>query len=288
MSASLDKIGDVRLAAGDRAGALAAYEESLAIMRKLAAADPGNAEWQRDLSVSLDQGRRRAAGGGRPRGGAVGLRGKPRDHAQARRRRSGQCRLAARCEREPRQGRRRAAPAGDRAGALSAYEESLAVRRKLAAADPGNAGWQRDVSASLVKVGDVRLAAGDRAGALAAYEESLAIRRKLAASDPGNAGWQRDVSVSLDKVGDVRLAAGDRAGALAAYEESLAITRKLAAADPGNAVWQRDVSVSLDRVGDVRLAAGDRAGALAAYEESLAIRRKLAAADPGNAGGSAT
>ena len=43
MSVSLDKVGDVRLAAGDRAGALAAYEESLAIRRKLAAADPGNA-----------------------------------------------------------------------------------------------------------------------------------------------------------------------------------------------------------------------------------------------------
>ena len=89
--------------------------------------------------------------------------------------------------------------AGDRAGALAAYEESLAIMRKLAAADPGNAGWQRDVSVSLDKVGDVRLAAGDRAGALAAYEESLAIRRKLAAADPGNAGWQRDVSVSLDR-----------------------------------------------------------------------------------------
>ena len=150
--------------------------------------------------------------------------------------------------------------AGDRAGALAAYEESLAIRRKLAASDPGNAGWQRDLSVSLNKVGDVRLAAGDRAGALSAYEESLAIRRKLAASDPGNAGWQRDLSVSLDKVGDVRLAAGDRAGALSAYEESLAIRRKLAAADPGNAGWQRDLSVSLNKVGDVRLAAGDRAG----------------------------
>jgi hypothetical protein len=73
----------------------------------------------------------------------------------------------------------------------------LAIMRKLAAADPGNAGWQRDVSVSLDNVGNVRRAAGDRAGALSAHEESLAIRRKLAAADPGNAGWQRDVSVSL-------------------------------------------------------------------------------------------
>ena len=112
---------------------------------------------------------------------------------------------------------------GDRAGALKAYEESLAIRRRLAAADPGNAGWARDVSVSLERIGDVRVAEGDRAGALKAYEESLAIRRRLAAADPGNAGWARDVSVSLSSVGDVRVAEGDRAGALKAYEESLAI-----------------------------------------------------------------
>ncbi len=37
---------------------------------------------------------------------------------------------------------------------------------KLAAADPGNAGWQRDLSVSLNKIGDVRQAQGDLAGAL--------------------------------------------------------------------------------------------------------------------------
>jgi tetratricopeptide (TPR) repeat protein len=114
--------------------------------------------------------------------------------------------------------------AGDRAGALSAYEESLAILRKLAAADPGNAGWQRDVSVSLEKVGDVRLAAGDRTGALSAYEESLAISRKLAAADPGNAQWQRDLVISLYKVSTV----SDPPRARIALQEALAILDALA------------------------------------------------------------
>jgi hypothetical protein len=46
------RIGAVRMAAGDRAGALTAYEESLEIGRRLAAADPGNADWARDLIFS--------------------------------------------------------------------------------------------------------------------------------------------------------------------------------------------------------------------------------------------
>jgi hypothetical protein len=39
----------------DQAGALAAYQESLDIRRKLAAQDPGNAQAQTDLVVSLVQ-----------------------------------------------------------------------------------------------------------------------------------------------------------------------------------------------------------------------------------------
>jgi len=114
--------------------------------------------------------------------------------------------------------------AGDRAGALSFYEESLAIRRKLATADPGNAGWQRDLSLSLDRVGDVRMSAGDRTGALSAYEESLAIRRKLAAADPGNAGWQTDLVLSLSRVGDV----SDPPRTRAALREALAIVEALA------------------------------------------------------------
>ena len=44
----------MKLQGGDRAGALAAYQESLDIDRKLAAQDQGNAQAQRDVSVSLD------------------------------------------------------------------------------------------------------------------------------------------------------------------------------------------------------------------------------------------
>ena len=173
---------------------------------------------------------------------------------------------------------------GDLAGALAAYRESLAVSRRLAEADPSNAGWQRDLSVSQEKIGAVLRAQGDLAGALATYRESLEVMRRLAEADRSNAGWQRDLSVSHNKVGDVLRAQGDLAGALAAYRESLELRRRLAEADPSNAGWQRDLSVSQERIGDVLCAQGDLAGALAAYRESLAVSRRLAEADPSNAG----
>ena len=66
MAVTLDKLGDVKLQAGDRAGALAAYQECVDIVRKLAAQDPGNAQAQTDLvtglvkTSSVDPGRARA------------------------------------------------------------------------------------------------------------------------------------------------------------------------------------------------------------------------------------
>ena len=112
VSVSLNKVGDVRLAAGDRAGALAAYEEGLAIRRKLAAADPGNAAWQRDVGVSLVRvgDVRLAAGDGS--GALAAYEESLAIRAQARRRRSRQCGVAARRERKPHQGGRGAAGGG--------------------------------------------------------------------------------------------------------------------------------------------------------------------------------
>ena len=49
---SHSKLGDVQLAQGDLAGALASFRKSLEIIERLARQDPTNAAWQRDLSVS--------------------------------------------------------------------------------------------------------------------------------------------------------------------------------------------------------------------------------------------
>ena len=105
---------------------------------------------------------------------------------------------------------------------------------RLAAADPANTEWQRDLSVSHNILGNVAVAAGDLAAARAAYQAGLDIAARLAAADPANTGWQRDLSVSHNKLGDVAVAAGDLAAARAAYQAYLDIAARLAAADPAN------------------------------------------------------
>ena len=217
--------------------------------------------------------RRHPAAAGHPRAGRGPSRRRPRQH-----------RVAAGPVRQPQQLGDVAVAAGDLAAARAAYQASLDIRQRLAAADPANTGWQRDLSISHEQLGNVAVAAGDLAAARAAYQASLDIAVRLAAADPANTGWQRDLSVSHNKLGDVAVAAGDLAAARAAYQASLDIAARLAAADPANTEWQRDLSVSHDKLGDVAVAAGDLAAARAAYQASLDIRTRLAAADPANTG----
>ena len=73
---------------------------------------------------------------------------------------------------------------------LSTRHRLLAPTRdamqRLAASDPGNAGWQRDLSVSQEKVGDVLRAQGDLSGTLEAYDASLQIAERLDGANLGH------------------------------------------------------------------------------------------------------
>ena len=157
-----------------------------------------------------------------------------------------------------------------RADRVSGYRDII---ERLAAADPNNANWQRDLSVAHNKVADVLVAQGNLFEALQSYRATLAIRERLAKVDPDNAVWQRDLTVSYDNVGDVLVAQGNLREALTILPRSLAIRERLAKADPGNAGWQRDLSVSYDKVGDVLAAQGNLTEALKCYRDEPRHRR---------------
>ena len=140
------------------------------------------------------------------------------------------------------QDRRRAGEQGNLPAALTSYQASLAIAERLAQADPGNAGWQRDLSVSHNKIGDVLVAQGNLPAALTSYRASLAIRERLAQADPGNAGWQRDLSVSHNRIGDVQRAQGNLPAALTSYQAShdiLSVWRRRTRETPGGSATCR-------------------------------------------------
>ena len=174
--------------------------------------------------------------------------------------------------------------AGDLQSATRLFQAVYQEVSARAAADPANAQWQRDLSISHNRLGDIARATGDLTAARTHYQASLDIAQRLAAADPASTQRQRSLSISHEKLGDIARDAGDLTAARTHYQASLDTRRRLAAADPANTQWQRDLFISHERLGDIARDTGDLTTARTHYQASLDIIQRLVAADPANAG----
>ena len=132
---------------------------------------------------------------------------------------------------------------GKLAEAQAAFEEALAISRRLAEQDPSNAGWQSDLAAAHSRVGGVLEAQGKLTEAQAAYEEALAISRRLAEQDPSNAGWQSGLAAAHNRVGGVLEAQGKLTEAKAEHgrpwRSAGGWPSRTRATPAGNRIWRR-------------------------------------------------
>ena len=133
----------------------------------------------------------------------------------------------------------------------------------------------RDLSVSLIKLGDAQREAGQGRQALEAYRESLGLMRQLREALGDSPQVLRDLSVALEKLGDAQREAGQGGEALEAYRESLGLRRQLREALGDSPQVLRDLSISLDSLGDAQLEAGQGGQALEACRESLGLMRQL-------------
>jgi tetratricopeptide (TPR) repeat protein len=119
---------------------------------------------------------------------------------------------------------------GDLPSALSSYKQGLEIAQKLAARDPANTEWQRDLSVSYDRIGDVQRAQGDLPSALSSYKQGLEIREKLAARDPANAQWKTDLVISLWELASILEQQGtpQKREAGVNYQRALELLRALA------------------------------------------------------------
>jgi hypothetical protein len=83
---------------------------------------------------------------------------------------------------------------GDLAAALRSYQASLAIRERLAKADAGNAGWQRDLALSYGRMAIVEAQQGTREDALDALWQGRNIISRLARQSPNNATLPNDLT----------------------------------------------------------------------------------------------
>jgi hypothetical protein len=91
---------------------------------------------------------------------------------------------------------------------MAVYRESLELRRQLRASLGDTPQVLRDLSISLLRLGDVEGEVGEFSAAKAAYHESLELGRQLQASLGDTHLALRDLSISLEKLGDAEHDAG--------------------------------------------------------------------------------
>jgi len=118
--------------------------------------------------------------------------------------------------------------------ALENYKADLLIASRLAKAGPDNAGWQRDLSISYEKVGDVLRAQGNLDEALENYKADLYIANRLAKADPTNADWQRGLAISYSRVASVLAQQGEPQKALGNYRQARDITARVKERSPHN------------------------------------------------------
>ena len=124
--------------------------------------------------------------------------------------------------------------------ALRAFTEALAISRRLADLDPGNADWQRDLAVAHNRVGGVLQTQGQLDAALRAYTEDLAISRRLVDLDPGNATWQRDLAATCEHLAGLEAARGKPQAAVALCEEASQVLAALTETLPATHPWRSD------------------------------------------------
>jgi tetratricopeptide (TPR) repeat protein len=160
------------------------------------------------------------------------------------------------------------------------FEQALAIAEEWAKVDPTSVQAQRDLSASLSRLGQVEMQVGDLAAARTTVARALSLTEAVAAAHPTSAQAQRDLYVCLHALGEVEQEAGNFAASDIAFSRALSIAEAVAAAHPTSAQAQRDLSVSLSKLGSVEQFAGDLAAARTAFARALNILEALATADP--------
>ena len=84
--------------------------------------------------------------------------------------------------------------------AVERYESLLRLHKERAESEPDRADYQRDLSVSYNKVGDLYQSLGQGEKAREAYLNALQIRERLAESEPDRADYQVDLASSLVRV----------------------------------------------------------------------------------------
>ena len=281
--------GDIQLARGHPAKALASYRKSLSSFEHLADAEPGSEDWQFNLMISynkignvlFEQGDLAAAMENYRADFDVVWALSTRDPNPVRWHRDlaivygkfGDVFLAKGLHDKALENYR---SAFSLISFLQTREREQNVPPEKREAGTGALAYWHN------KIGNVHTDAGRYEDALGEHQKALAIRKASLDESPDDKQRLFDLSIALDNIADLLVKRKDINGALGAYRRSHDLMQRLVDLEPENKVRQRDLMVSFWNLSDALLEQPEPHAAEKSLARSLILAEQLAAADNQN------
>ncbi len=161
------------------------------------------------------------------------------------------------------------------------YEKALVIRRKLAAADPGDPALQLELLGTMLNLARILEQFGDLDRALALQQQRLEIEQRLAATHD-SPDLRYNIAASLIGIGELNLWLGNYDAALGYERRSLAMNEALLGANPGSLKMLRGVWRSHAWAATVLKYDSKFPECAAESRKALALSEQLAARDPNN------
>lgn len=171
---------------------------------------------------------------------------------------------------------------GDFQAAQTEYQAKHKISKQLNQAEPGNMLWQSDLSNSLGSLGNIAFARGNFRTAQSRYQAKHNIAKRLAQEEPENSKLQNALLASHGLLGNIAFARGDLKVAQASFQESIKIAERLTQKEPGNIRWQRGLMASHGSLGNIAFARGNLQAAETEYQVSIKIAEELRDIQPRN------
>lgn len=171
---------------------------------------------------------------------------------------------------------------GDLADASESYRRAEAIRTRLLAETPTDAGLQLDRSESHRQSGLLLRMQGSLVEARVELAAARALRASLAETMPTDRTMSRALIEVDQDLGDLASLIGDLRGAEASYRAAADSARALVAADPSDDRARFELTLALDSLGTAHLDMTRHEDARPIFAEAKAIREDLVARYPAN------
>ena len=169
---------------------------------------------------------------------------------------------------------------GDKRDALLAFEESLAIRARLAREHPSITMYQGALAGSNHERGIIQREMGRSSEAMESYEQARAIWEGLTHDNPSVIEFQHDLAHCYYHIGYLQSLTGRQTEAMASYKRAHAIYERLAKVYSSVTEFQKDLAQIHHAIGKLQVAIDQRTEAMASYKQALAIREQLERENP--------